>query len=320
MILVTGATGFLGSELVKQLLLQGKTVRALKRQSSKIPEIISHSAGIDWHNADILDYHALKEAMEGVTEVYHCAAMISFRKADKKKMLRVNIEGTAHLVNICLENNIRKLLHTSSISAIGQTKNGGLNQESDHWLYNNQQSNYAISKYESEMEVFRGIAEGLNAVIVNPSIIIGKNAGAEGSGKLINTVKKGLKFYTDGSCSIVDVEDVASTMIRLMESDIMQERFIINSENLSYLDLFTTIARAYGLPAPNIKLSPWMLRTGHIASSFSRLITGREPVITSEIINSAFKNQKYSNDKIVKALKFKFKPVSQTITEIATAV
>lgn len=317
MILVTGATGFLGSELVRQLLLQGKPVRAIKRHTSVIPEILSDQKDIDWRVADVLDRFALAEAMEGVSEVYHCAAIVSFRKADKKKMLKVNIEGTANLVNICLENNIRKLLHTSSISAVGQNKNGDPSNEADHWQFNKKQSNYAISKYESEMEVFRGIAEGLNAVIVNPSIIIGKNAGKEGSGQLFETVQNGLKFYPGGSCGLVDVEDVALTMIRLMDSDINKERFIINSENISYRDLFTRIAKAYGLAAPGFKVYPWMLKTGYMASAIVKSITGKDYGITTEIINSAFKIQRYSNEKIIKALNIRFKPVSQSIAEIA---
>lgn len=316
MILVTGATGFLGSELVRQLLLQGKPVRALKRQTSVIPEILSQNSLIDWRDGDVLDHFALKEAMEGVTDVYHCAAMISFRKADKKMMLKVNVEGTANLVNICIENKVRKLVHVSSISAVGQNKNGDPSNETDHWLFSKNQSNYAVSKYESEMEVFRGIAEGLDAVIVNPSIIIGKNAGKEGSGQLFETVKKGLRFYPGGRCGLVDVEDVARTMIQLMESNFKTERFIINSENISYRDLFTAIAKAYGLIPPSFKLSPWMLRSGYLASSIAKLITGNDYGITKEIVNSAFNTTKYSNKKITEALNIRFKPVQNSILEI----
>lgn len=316
MILVTGATGFLGSELVKQLLLQGKTVRALKRQTSLIPEIIAQARSIDWRDGDVTDYFTMKEVMEGITEVYHCAAMISFRKADKKKLLKVNVEGTAHLVNICLENKVRKLVHASSVAAVGENKTGNPRIESDHWQISKDQSNYAISKYESEMEVFRGIAEGLMAVIVNPSIIIGKNAGKNGSGQLFEKVRNGLKFYPGGSCGVVDVEDVARTMIRLMESDLKTERFIINAQNMSYKELFTSIAKAYGLVPPGIELTPWMLRSGYLLASMAKLFTGNDHGITSEIVRSAFNTVNYSNKKIVKALDFSFKPVQQSILEI----
>lgn len=316
MILVTGATGFLGSELVKQLLQQGKSVRALKRQTSVIPEILTRESSIDWRVGDVTDYFTLKEAMDGVSEVYHCAAMISFRKVDKKNLLKVNVEGTAHLVNICLENKVRKLVHASSVAAVGANKNGDPQLESDHWEFSKDQSNYAVSKYESEMEVFRGIAEGLTAVIVNPSIIIGRNAGKNGSGQLFDTVKKGLRFYPEGSCGLVDVEDVARSMIQLMESDIETERFIINAENMSYRDLFSAIARGYGLVPPSVKLTPWMLKSGYLAASLAKLLTGRDYGITSEIVNSAFNIVNYSNKKIIKALQFSFKPVQHSILEI----
>jgi dihydroflavonol-4-reductase len=319
MVLVTGASGFLGSELVRQLLLQGKPVRAIKRSTSVIPQGLAATDLIDWRDADVLDYYALQKAMENITEVYHCAAMVSFRKEDKKRMFRVNVEGTANLVNLCLKNNIRKLIHASSVSAVGNSKNGQHISENDHWQFNRDQSNYSVSKYESEMEVFRGIAEGLNAAIVNPSIIIGRNAGSRGSGQLFEAVKNGLRFYPGGTCGLVDVEDVAAIMIRLMESDIQTERFILNSENISYQELFTSIARGYGLLPPKYRLKPWMLRSGALASVIARMITGRELGITKEITRSAFKVSRYSNEKITKALNTRFKPVNESILEICRA-
>ena len=319
MILVTGATGFLGSELVRQLLLQGKPVRAIKRLTSTIPTMLASSKSVEWRDADLLDEYALEEAMEGITEVYHCAAMVSFRKEDKKAMLRVNVEGTANLVNLCLRNNIRKLVHASSVAAVGNSKDGQLISETDPWQFSRSENNYAISKYESEMEVFRGIAEGLSAVIVNPSIIIGRNAGSSGSGQLFNAVKSGLKFYPAGTCGLVDVEDVAAIMIRLMDSDIETERFILNSENISYRELLGSIAKAYGVLPPKYPLRSWMLKSGFLASAIGRFFTGRDLGITKEISRSASKVSRYSNEKITKALNTRFKPVSESIMEICRA-
>ncbi|MBC7743706.1 MAG: NAD-dependent epimerase/dehydratase family protein [Flavobacterium sp.] len=316
MILVTGGTGFLGSELIRQLVVQGKTVRAIKRPSSTIPENLKLQSTIDWRDADLLNYHALNDSMDGVTQVYHCAAMVSFRKADKRLMRRINIEGTAHVVNVCLQNQINKLIHVSSVSAVGYSKAGELITEKHQWQFNKNQSNYAISKYESEMEVFRGIAEGLKAVIINPSIIIGKNAGLNGSGQLFKQVKEGLKYYPQGAFGIVDVQDVAAVMIRLMEGHILAKRFIINAENISYKDLFATIAEGFKLPPPSIELRPWMLKTGYLASSFAKYITGKDSGLTKEIVNSASKISRYSNQKITNALNYNFKPVKQTILEI----
>ena len=235
MILVTGATGFLGSEVCRQLILGGKnSIRCTKRASSKIPEmLLPFQHKIVWVEADLLEINALKEALPGVTQVYHCAALVSFDPSLKKKLIQNNVEGTANLVNLCTENGIR-LLHVSSIAAIGEGKAGELINENHHLEETPKDNAYAISKYESEMEVWRGMAEGLDAVIVNPSLIIGKNAGKEGTGQIFETVRNGLKFYTSGSCGLVDVEDVAKTMILLMESKIRSERFILNAENWLY--------------------------------------------------------------------------------------
>jgi dihydroflavonol-4-reductase len=316
MILVTGATGFLGSELIKQLIAKGKSVRAIKRQDSVIPELVRQERNIDWQTADILDYFALKEAFRDISEVYHCAAFISFNPTDKKKMLKVNAGGTANVVNLCLENSIKKLVHVSSVAAVGKGKAGELITEKDHWEFNAGQSGYSISKYESEMEVFRAVAEGLDAVIVNPSIIIGKNAGKEGSGQLFETVRKGLKYYPGGSCGLVDVEDVAKTMITLMESTITAERFLVNAENRSYHELFTEIAEQFKIKPPAIALNPWMLKLACFASGLTQFITGKNYRLTKDAIRFAFKKQSYSNDKIKKAIDIQFKPIKRTIAEV----
>lgn len=316
MILVTGATGFLGSELVRQLLHKGEKVRAIKRDTSRIPRILKDEGNIEWFTADILDYFALKEAMEGISRVYHCAAFISFDPADRKKMLRVNIQGTVNLLNISLENNIGRFLHVSSVAAIGNSKKGRPITENDHWEFSPEQSAYSISKYESEMEVFRAVAEGLNALIVNPSIIIGKNAGKEGSGQLFETIQKGLRYYPGGSFGYVDVEDVAKAMISLMNTEISEERFIINAENWSYRDLFSEIALGFDKSPPSIALKRWMLQCAFLGSSIISIFTGKNFGLTKDIISSAFKKKNFSNDKIRKTLNLEFKPVKDSITEI----
>jgi nucleoside-diphosphate-sugar epimerase len=246
MILVTGATGFLGSELISQLLLRGEKIRAIKRTTSRIPRLLADKKDLEWIDADILDYFTLSDAMDGISCVYHCAALISFEPKHKKEMLKVNVQGTANLLNICLEKNIRRFLHVSSIAALGDSKRGAIITEKDHWEFGSGQSAYSISKYKSEMEVFRAAAEGLNMVIVNPSIIIGKNAGKEGSGQLFESIRTGLNYFPGGSSGYVDVMDVAKIMILLMESNIRDERYIINSENLTYKEFFSKIALNFG--------------------------------------------------------------------------
>ncbi len=321
MVLVTGATGFLGSELCRQLILAGKnSIRCTKRTSSVIPEmLLPYQHKIVWVEADLLEIDALNEALEGVTEVYHCAALVSFDPSLKKKLIKNNVEGTANLVNLCVEKNIR-LLHVSSIAAVGEGKPGELINENHHLEETPKENAYAISKYESEMEVWRGMAEGLDAVIVNPSLIIGKNAGKQGTGQIFETVRKGLNFYTSGSCGLVDVEDVAKTMILLMESKISSERFIINAENWNYKKLFEDAAHCFGVKPPAREAKPWMLELAWRASALGTLFTGKKMGVDKISAQSASRIQDYDNRKLKEAIGFEFKPVKQTIEEICEAL
>lgn len=319
MILVTGATGLLGAELVRQLTDRGLEVRATKRKSSILPFFLKNNKLISWIDFDLLDFSSLQSALDGVSKVYHCAAMISFQKADKATLFEVNITGTANLVNLCLEQNIR-LLQVSSVAALGEARQGKMIDESCFWEYQPRAQNYALSKYRSEMEVWRGIAEGLDAVIVNPSIILGKNTGYNGSGAFFKTVKNGLKFYTEGSMGFVDVEDVASCMVLLMESQITAERFIINAANWPYKDLLSQIAGGFKLKAPSIKLSSKMMRVAWRLAKIKSLLTGKPANLTKETAESSIKKLEFSNQKIKNTLNFNFKPIKQSITEICDAI
>ena len=312
MILVTGATGFLGSEVVRQLIQQKKAVRAIKRGNSVIPPFLKDSE-IEWVEADILDYTDLEEALEGVDQVYHCAAIISFNPSDRKKMIALNTDGTANIVNLCTEKKIR-LVHTSSVAALGEAKPGELITEDNIWEYTSKESGYAVSKYLSEMEVWRGIAEGLDAVIVNPSIIIGKNSST-GSIRFFELIKKGFKFFPTGTCGIVDVEDVAKCMITLMDSDVTGERFIINSENWTYRAFFEEIAAQLHVKPPTIPVKPWMVSLAVPMIKLVSAIAGKESPLTVEAARSAFQKPQYSNAKIKKTININFKPVKKAISD-----
>ncbi len=315
MILVTGATGFLGTELIRQLTKQDIRIKAIKRTTSDIPLVLQNQPAITWITADLNEPETLAEALEGVTAVYHCAAFISFDPRDKKKLFHVNIGGTANMVNLCLEYGIR-LLHVSSVAALGDAKKGELITEKTFWEYDQKTHAYGISKYESEMEVWRGIAEGLDAVIVNPSMIIGKHAGFEGSGSLFKVVRDGLQFFTNGATGVVDVEDVAETMIRLMNSAVTGERFIISSENWDYQKLFSNIASQMGVKAPTREAKPWMLGIAWRAARIFSWFSGKSPALTRETARSSFNESFYSNQKITQTLSYHFKPVQQSIEEI----
>jgi nucleoside-diphosphate-sugar epimerase len=315
MILVTGATGFLGSEVAKQLAESGEHVRCIKRSTSVIPPLLSAYPQIEWVEADMLDIFALEDALEGVIKIYHCAAWVSLKQADKKPMIYANVTGTANLVNLCLGRSV-KLVHVSSIAAIGQAKPGELITENHHLDATAENDGYAISKLESEMEVWRGIAEGLNAVIVNPSLIIGANAGTAGSGQLFETVRAGLKFYTSGSAGFVDVEDVAKCMIALMYSDITAERYIINAENRGFKQITAEIAECFSIQPPSVFARPWMMDIAWRGAAVIAAITGKAPAIDKIAALSASQNRDYDNSKIKAAIGIEFKPVSKTIKEI----
>ena len=321
MILITGATGFLGSELTRQLILSGKnSIRCTKRVNSVVPKILQPFVDqIDWVEADLLDIYALNEASENVTEVYNCAAMVSFDASLKNKMIKTNVEGTANVVNLCLEKNIR-LLHVSSVTALAKARPGQLITEKDHPEESLNDNPYAVSKLESEMEVWRGIAEGLDAVIVNPSLIIGKNAGTEGSGQIFETVRKGLRFYTRGTCGLVDVEDVAKAMILLMESDISGERYIISAENWPYKKLFDEAAKDFGIKPPAVEAKPWMLELSWRASALASAVTGKRLGVDKISAQAGSHFQKYDNSKIKAATGIEFKPITKSIAEICEAL
>jgi len=315
MILVTGGTGFLGSELIKQLTDKGLAVRALRRENSKIPVLIQNISLIEWFVADINEPAALEDAFEGITKVYHCAAFVSFNPKDKKQLFHVNIEGTSNIVNLCIENNCR-LLHVSSVAALGNAKKGQKINEKDFWEYDANAHAYGLSKYEGEMEVWRGITEGLEAIIVNPSVIIGKNAGFEGSGAIFKLVKGGFPFYTDGASGFVDVEDVARVMILLMDASVSGERYIISADDYHYKTLFSEIAQGFGVKAPAKEAKPWMLGIAWRALKFVSVFTGKEPSITKDAAKSSVTLSYYNNDKVKSETGIVFKPVAESIKEI----
>ncbi|WP_256010659.1 NAD-dependent epimerase/dehydratase family protein [Desertivirga xinjiangensis] len=316
MVLVTGATGFLGSELIRQLNESGGHIRALKRSGSAIPEVLKE-LDIEWVNGDLLDYFSLEAAFDGITHVYHCAAQVSFDPAYKKHVLKTNQVGTYHIVNLCLDNNVEKLVHVSSVAALGEARHGGEVTEQTHWEFNGKQHGYSISKYESEMEVWRAIAEGLNAVIVNPSVIIGANAGKAGSGQIFDMVQRGLRFYTRGSLGVVDVEDVAKAMILLMDSELSAERYILNAENLACRQLFKQTSECFGIKAPNLEAKPWLMEIGWRAAGLLSLFTGKNYALTKDSARSSLRLHQYSSSKFLSAFpKFQYKPISNTIQEI----
>ncbi len=316
MILVTGGTGFIGATLIEQLLAAGHSVRAIKREFSNIPISLKNNSQLTWMEADLYNFFTLKDAFVGITKVYHCAALVSYDPKDQKVVMKTNAEGTAHIVNLCLENNVR-LIHLSSVAALGEADNDEPISEKTGWEWNKKKSGYSISKYEAEREVWRGMAEGLDAVIVNPSVVIGAPRNNPKSGRIFKLIDKGLKFYPPGSIGIVDVEDVAKIMIMLMErTDISNENFILSAENVTYKALFAEYSALCGRNTPAIPAKKWLLSIAWRLHRLKSAIGLHNSGLTKEIARASLKRNKYTNDKIVKTLTFSFIPIKQSLAKI----
>ena len=331
MILVTGATGFLGSHIVCSLLQAGYSVCGLKRDKSSLQEFdyifsyrfqnqteqekSSFQQKLSWIDGDINDVLSLEEAFSGVEQVYHCAAMISFHAKDQDQMMHVNVDGTANVVNAALMKGVKKLCYISSIAAIGRTKSGQLIDEKTHWEESSNNSNYSVSKHKAEMEVWRGIEEGLNAVIVNPGVIMGVGDWNKGSVNMLKMVAKGLPFYSTGVNGYVDVEDVAKASILLMAKELFAQQFILISENISVKDFFETAAKELSKKAPYIKVNKLLAEIAWRVMALKKILTGKQANITKETARASLNQYFYNNQKVKDAIQFDFKPVKQTIAE-----
>lgn len=318
MILVTGGTGLLGSKLLRALLSKGHKVRAICRKSSRFTLLDDIREQIEWIEADVLDVPSLEKAMEGIEKVYHCAALVSFNPSKREAMYRINIEGTANVVNVALASNVNKLVHVSSIAALGRVKDGAQIDENTKWEDSKDNSHYSITKYRSEQEVWRGMAEGLNAVIVNPAVILGEGNWKTDSSAFISNVYKGMPFYPIGCNGFVDAEDVVDAMIYLMDQDISDERFILSVENIFYKDLFFMIANVFGKKKPSVALNLFLGSVIWRLVALFSFFSGKTPVITKETVNTISKKYFYNNEKIKKN-GFEFKPIKATIERCCRA-
>ncbi len=301
-VFVTGATGLLGSHLCRSLIRKGYKIRASKRKNSKMDLVDDIRDKIDWVSGDVLEIPFLEEAINDVDWVFHCAAIVSFSPKERKKMMDINVQGTENIVNVCLHHQVEKLIHTSSIAAIGRPeKMTEPITENTKWEESKLNSAYAKSKFLAEMEVWRGYAEGLPVIIVNPSVILGRGYWDKGSSKLFHKVKNGLKFYPLGSTGFVDVRDVANAMILLAEANINGERFILNGNNTPYSKFLNLVASELNVKAPNIKVSPLLQALSWRVEKIKSLITGKSPLVTKETAQLSSLSYQYSNLKSLNA-------------------
>ncbi len=316
MILVTGGTGFIGSYLLRNLVEKGHAVRAIRRPSSRIPFYIPAEIldKIEWVDGDILDVVSLLDAMEGADAVVHSAAIVSFHARDRRKMYQANVEGTANVVNVALEKNIRRLIHVSSVAAIGRTSDDSLVNEEKKWEDNENNTHYATSKRKSEMEVWRGFSEGLEGVIVNPSTVLGYGDWHQSSCAIFRNVYNEFPWYTNGINGFVGVEDVAEASVRLLFSDINDRRFILNADNWSFQQLFNAIADGFGKKRPHRLATPFLGELAWRLESFKNLFADGKPLLTRESARVAHSMTRFDASAITAALPgFSFTPLDAVV-------
>lgn len=314
MILVTGAAGLVGSHLLKQLVANGKKVRALYRSS--VP-VIEGTEGVEWVRGDILDVISMAEAMVGVKQVYHCAAMVSFNPRKKAILHHTNIEGTANVVNACLNEDVDKLLFVSSVAALGRIREDKPINETMNWSEETSNSEYGKSKYFAEIEVWRGIGEGLNAVIVNPVIILGAGDWTSGSSGLFKSAYDEFPWYTEGTGGFVDVMDVVKAMMLLMDSNISAERFILSAENLSYREVFTQMAKNFGKKPPHRRVRPLLASIVWRLEAVKAMFSGKDPILTKETARTAAAKVQFDNQKFkLFFLNFQYTPIHVSLQRI----
>ena len=316
MILVTGGTGLLGSYLITFLLENSiKNIRVLIRNENQEKEF-KNSERLIFSIGNINDISSLEDSFHDVTEVYHCAGLVSFSPFDKENLLKINVEGTANIVNQCLDRKI-KLCHVSSVAAIGKSKSGSISNEETHWDDSSYNSFYGYTKYLGELEVWRGIEEGLEAVIVNPSVILGPANWNRSSMKLFKYVKDEHTYYSGGGNNFVDVRDVSSIMYNLMDKSIFHERFIIAGDRVEFKLLFEKIANCINVKAPQKQVKNWMLSLLWRIEYLKSYLFKTTPLLTKETAKVSERKHQYASDKIKDKLSFKFKSIDDTISWVS---
>lgn len=327
MILVTGGTGLVGAHLILHLIENGEQVCATYRKTESIEKTkslfqlykkVELFDQINWRQADIIDVPALENAFIGINYVYHCAALISLDPKDEALLRKTNIEGTANIVNFCIANNVEKLCFISSIATLGDLlPNETFVTEETEWNPENYHSDYAISKYGAEMEIWRGQQEGLMTLIVNPGVIIGPGFTEQGSGLLFQKVEEGMSFYTLGTSGFVAVTDVVKITRDLMKSPFSNNRFTLVAQNMTFKEILSCIAIVLKVKKPNREASQLLMEILWRADAVLALCFGKKRQFTKATARASYSKSLYSNEKVINSLNFKFKDIHQYIEEIS---
>ncbi len=307
----------MGSYLVRLLLQKGYKVRGLMRQNSKFDLLSDVKEQVEWANVDINDVVGLEDALEGITSVCHCAARISFHPKDVREMHKTNVDGTANLVNLCLHHKVEKLVHVSSIAALGRTKDRLVLDEKCPWVQSKHNSNYAITKHLAEQEVWRGAAEGLAIVIVSPSVVVGSRSWEDGMSGFFKKIDQGLKLYPSGQSGFVDVRDVVVFIEMMLRSDISAERFILNAVNVTHREFFSQIASALKAVPPSVQVGPFLAEIAWRAEWLKEKLLGIAPLLTKESARASVGKFSYRNEKSLTVPGFQYRPFEDTILQTA---
>lgn len=313
MIVVTGASGLVGSHLLQKLSLEKTPICAWYNHTPPT-HTPSH---ITWKKVDITHALEVLEALEGATQVYHCAAVVSFSRADKEALYNVNVIGTQHVVNGCLHHQVGKLLFVSSVAALGRIRVGEAIHEGMQWSEETSNSFYGKTKYLAELEVWRGVAEGLSAVVINPVIILGCANWDTGSAAIFKNVYNEFPWYTTGSSGFVYVNDVVQAMLQLMNSHINNEKFIVSGGNHTYQQVFNAIAKGFGKKPPHKKVTPFLAAIVWRWEAVKSFFTGAKPLLTKETAHTAQAVVTFNNEKLLQALpQFTYTPLPQVAKEV----
>ena len=315
MVLVTGGTGFLGSYIIRNLVLKGIPVRAIRRTAPMPfwidPDIISK---VQWVEADLLDPVALAEAMQGVDVVIHAAAVVSFAPSGRRNMYAINMEGTANAVNVALETGVQRFIHISSIAALGRTTTAELVNEDKKWTHNSNNTHYAITKHYAEMHVWRGFAEGLEGVILNPSTILGYGNWHHSSNTIFKNIYKGFNWYTAGINGFVGVEDVAEAVAGFVHAETTQRRFIVNADNWTFRQLMNTIAAGFDKQPPSREATRLLTAIAWRLESIQSFFTGKKPLLTKETAKVGQSKTSFDGSALLEALPgFRYTPLETVI-------
>lgn len=316
-VFLTGGTGFLGAYILRALVQKGIAVRAIRR-TDKVPFFLPAeiAAKVEWVPGDVLDVMALADAMEGMDAVIHSAAVVSFHRQDREWMHQVNVEGTANVVNMAIEQGVNRLIHISSVAALSRTSQNELVNEERKWIEGKSNTQYAISKHGAEMQVWRGFAEGLQGVIVNSSTILGFGDWHQSSCAIFKNAYREFSWYTNGTNGFVGVEDVAEAVVQLLFSDIHAKRFIVSADNMAFRQLFRLIAEGFGKKPPHRNATPVLAAIAWRLEAFKALLSGTKPLLTAETARVAQSQTRFDNSALLQALpQFHYTPLPEVITK-----